>query len=142
LNYDIRILGRRGMLKLIVVASMSQLAEVRQASDQVRGLVAYDPGSRYADVDKKNDKMAAYGGAGLVGAAVRAAAVKNPGLLAILLAFAKKGFIVIAAGFAAAAAWFRRVFGRMFGGAPKVQAANPAAPPPDPPPNNGGDIVQ
>jgi uncharacterized membrane-anchored protein len=149
LNYQIRLLGRRGVLSLNIIAPLDQLPQVKAVSAQVRSLAAYDVGSRYADVDKANDKMAAYGVAGMIAAGVGVAAAKKLGLLALLLVFAKKGFVLIAAGFAAVAAWLRRLFGGN-----KLQVAKPAAytpppassfapppasPPPPPPP---GDIVQ
>ncbi|HWA61327.1 MAG TPA: DUF2167 domain-containing protein [Caulobacteraceae bacterium] len=131
LNYGIRVLGRRGVLSLNIVAPLTALPAVRQISTRVRDLAAYDMGSRYTDVDKGHDKMAAYGVAGLIAAGVGAAAAKKVGLIALLLAFGKKGFVLVAAGAAAALGWFRRPFGRLFGGRPK-----------DPPPGAGGrDIV-
>jgi uncharacterized membrane-anchored protein len=135
LNYGIRILGRKGVLSLNIVAPMTSLAEVRGVSTQVRSLAAYDPGSRYADVDQKNDKMAAYGVAGLIAAGVGVAAVKKVGLLGLLLVFGKKAFLLIAAAAAGIGARFRSFFGNLFG---KKTVATP------PPSSSGGgpDIVQ
>jgi len=115
LNYDIRILGRRGVISLNIVAPMAALSDVNAVSAKVRQLAAYDPGSRYADVDKKNDKMAAYGVAGLIAAGVGVAAVKKLGLLGLLLVFGKKAFILIAAAAAGIGAKFRSFFGGLFG---------------------------
>jgi len=109
LNYDIRVLGRRGVLSLNVVAALTDLADVRAAAQRIGRIAVYNTGERYADHGMW-DKKAAYGVAGLVAAGVGVAAVKKVGLLALLLAFAKKGFIVIAAGAAAAFAWLRRLF--------------------------------
>lgn len=110
LNYAIRILGRRGVLELNIVAPMASLAEVKAVSGQVTRLAAYDAGSRYADVDKKNDKMAAYGVAGLIAAGVGVAAVKKLGLLALILAFGKKAIVLVAAAGAWIASRFRGLF--------------------------------
>jgi uncharacterized membrane-anchored protein len=94
---------------------MAALADVNAVSAKVRQLAAYDPGSRYADVDKKNDKMAAYGVAGLIAAGVGVAAVKKLGLLGLLLVFGKKAFILIAAAAAGIGARFKSFFGGLFG---------------------------
>lgn len=111
LNYDIRVLGRRGVLSLNVVAGMSDLPEVKAAADGIVQTAAFEPGSRYADFEKGKDKVAEYGVAGLVAAGVGAAAVKKLGLLGIILAFGKKALVFLVAGFAAVAAWARRFFG-------------------------------
>lgn len=112
LNYGIRILGRRGVLGLNIVAPMSSLPEVKAISGQVTRLAAYNPGERYADVDKKNDKMAAYGVAGLIAAGVGAVAVKKLGLLALILAFGKKAIVLVAAAGAWVASRFRGLFNK------------------------------
>ncbi len=115
LNYGIRILGRHGVLSLDIIAPLASLPQVKQVSAQVRQLAAYDPGSRYADVDKAHDKMAAYGVAGLIAAGVGVAVVKKLGFLAIVLLFAKKAIIVIAAAAAGLFAKFRGVLAKVFG---------------------------
>ena len=54
LNYDIRILGRRGVLILSAIAGMGQLDEIKQATPQILSMVNFQQGSRYADFDPKN----------------------------------------------------------------------------------------
>jgi uncharacterized membrane-anchored protein len=110
LNYDIRVLGRKGVLSLNVVSSLSDLAEVRAAAGKIAGTAAFEQGSTYADYSKGDDKVAEYGVAGLVAAGVGAAAAKKLGLLAILVVFLKKGAVFLVAGFASLAAWFRKTF--------------------------------
>ena len=70
LNYNIRILGRRGVLILNAVAGMSQLAQIEQASPEILKLVEFSEGHRYADFNPKTDKVAAYGLAALVAGGV------------------------------------------------------------------------
>lgn len=110
LNYDIRVLGRRGVLSLNVVAGMSDLAEVKAATGSIVQAAAFEPGSRYADFEKGKDKVAEYGVAGLVAAGLGAAVVKKLGLLGLIIAFGKKGLIFLIAGFGGLAAWVRRTF--------------------------------
>jgi uncharacterized membrane-anchored protein len=101
LNYFVRVLGRRGVLELNAVGSMTQLQQIREDMQAVLPLVSFDEGHRYADYEAGQDKAAAYGVAGLVAGA---AAVKGgllKGLLVGLLA-AKK--LLIAVGIAILAA--------------------------------------
>lgn len=95
LNYNIRLLGRRGVLVLNAVAGMSQLAEIEQATPHVLSAVDFNPGSRYADFDPKSgDKFATYGLAALIAGGVAAKVGLFKGIwLAILAA---KKFIIIA----------------------------------------------
>lgn len=111
LNYDLRMLNRRGVLSMNLVTGMAQLEQSRAAAAGLARSAEFDIGSRYADFIPGSDHEAGIGVAGLVAAGVGAAAVKKLGLLAIVLAFAKKFFVLIAAGFAALAVKLRRLFG-------------------------------
>ncbi len=106
LNYDIRILGRHGVLVLNAVASMDQLPEIEKQTPQVLSMVEFDQGSRYADFDPKVDKVATYGIAALVAGGIAA----KLGFFKLIWVFilAAKKFIILA--FAAGAAWFRKIF--------------------------------
>lgn len=105
LNYNIRILGRRGVLVLNAVGSMEQLEQIHQVTPQLLGAVEFNEGHRYADFTT-GDKVAAVGIAGLIlGGAAKAGLFK--GLLVALLALKK--FVLL--GLAAVGAWFKRLFG-------------------------------
>ena len=106
LNYDIRILGRKGVLVLSAIAGMDQLPEIRKEAPQILGLVEFNDGSRYTDFDPKVDKVATYGLAALVAGGI-AAKLGFFKLIWVALIAAKK-FIVI--GVVAASAWVRRFF--------------------------------
>jgi uncharacterized membrane-anchored protein len=110
LNYDVRLLGRRGVLSLNMITGMSQLAETGAAATKFASAAEFVPGARYADF-KSGDAKAGYGIAGLVAAGVGVAAAKKLGLLAIILGFGKKLILVILALFAGIGAWFRHKFG-------------------------------
>jgi uncharacterized membrane-anchored protein len=97
LNYDVRMLGRHGVLSLNLVSSMSRLAEIKQVAKAFSQSASFDSGARYADFNKDTDKLAEYGVGGLVAAGLGVVAAKKLGFLAILLAFGKKGIIVIGA---------------------------------------------
>lgn len=111
LNYDTRILGRRGVLSLNLISTMDRLADARASANDLARLASFDAGSRYSDYQEGQDKKAAHGVAGLVAAGLGVAAAQKFGLIAILLLAAKKGFVVVLA----ALAWLSTRFKKMFG---------------------------
>ena len=106
LNYNLRMLGRRGVLILNVVASMSQLKDVEAAAPEILAMVDFNPGESYADFRPGSDKLATYGIAALVAGGIAAKAGLFKGLLIALLA-AKK-FIVLA--FIALGGFIKKLF--------------------------------
>lgn len=92
LNYDIRVLGRRGYVSLNAVARMSELSEVQRGMQGLLPMVEFDPGARYADFDGSSDKVAAYGVAALIGGGLAAKAGLF-GKLGVLLLGLKKVLI-------------------------------------------------
>ncbi len=111
LNYDIRLLGRRGVLSLNMVATVPELASIRTQAEQLALAGQYNSGARYEDY-KKGDAKAAFGLGGLVAAGLGVVAAKKLGLLALILAFGKKIIIFVLAGAAAVARWFSSIFGK------------------------------
>jgi uncharacterized membrane-anchored protein len=111
LNYDVRLLGRSGVLSLNMVTGMSQLAATRQAAQRFAAQAEFTPGNRYAD-HQSGDRTAEYGVAGLVAAGVGAAALSKTGALAVILLFLKKIGIFIVAGIALLWKKIRSLFGR------------------------------
>jgi uncharacterized membrane-anchored protein len=93
LNYDVRVLGRRGVLVMKAVASMRQVDAVQARMRDALALVEFSPGHRYEEFDSKVDRVAAYGIGGLVAGGLLAKAGFFKLLLAGLLA-AKK-FVVV-----------------------------------------------
>jgi uncharacterized membrane-anchored protein len=133
LNYDVRLLGRKGVLSLNMVASMPELAQIRVAAKDLAQTAAYNPGARYADYKPGVDKSAGYGIAGLVAAGVGLAIAKKLGFLGVILLFGKKFLVVILAAMAGAGAWFRRQWSRITGRpiAPKPPASRTPEPVPE-----------
>ena len=89
LNYDVRVLGRRGFMSLNAVASMSELVAVQSGMQQLLPAAEFNTGARYADYDSSTDKVAGYGIAALIGGGIAA----KTGLLAklgVLLLAGKK----------------------------------------------------
>lgn len=89
LNYNIRVLGRTGVLVLNAVAGMDQLAQVKAEMPQVTAFTNFTEGNRYADFDSKTDKVAEYGIATLVAGGIAAKLGFFGKLLALLIAFKK-----------------------------------------------------
>ncbi|HEX6890908.1 MAG TPA: DUF2167 domain-containing protein [Chryseolinea sp.] len=104
LNYNVRVLGRKGVLVLNAVASMSALEEVKGNIDPVLTAFAYSEGNQYDDFDPEIDEVAAWTIGGLVAGKVLAKA----GILALLLKNIKLiGLAVVGLG-GAIFKWFRR----------------------------------
>ncbi len=95
LNYNIRILGRRGVLVLNAVAGMSDFSMIEKNAPEIVAMVNFNEGHRYTDFDGKSDKVAAYGLAALVAGGVAAKAGFFKLLWVGILALKK--FIVIGA---------------------------------------------
>lgn len=110
LNYDVRLLGRNGVLSLNMLSSMDQLADVNAAAGNLARAASFDSGARYEDYIPDVDKKAGYGIAGLVAAGAGVAAAKKLGFLAIVLGFGKKFIVLIAIAGAAIARFAGRFF--------------------------------
>ena len=96
LNYNIRVLGREGVLVLNAIASMDQLAKIRTEMKQVTAFSDFTPGNRYADFNSATDKTAEYGIAAMVAGGVAAKLGLFGKLFAFLLMFKK--FVILGLG--------------------------------------------
>jgi len=104
LNYNVRVLGRKGVLVLNAVASMDALPTVQQNIAPVLGAFQYGEGNQYDDFNPELDKVAAWTVGGLVAGKVLAKA----GILALLLKNIKLIGLAIVGLVSAAVKWFRR----------------------------------
>ncbi len=127
LNYDVRVLGRRGVFSMNLVTGMDRLEPTRAAATQLMGAAAFDAGSRYTDYVEGQDKKAAYGVAGLIAGGAAVALAKKAGLLGILFLILKKGGVFLLAGAGAAFAWLRTLFVGKKGG--EFRSASARVPP-------------
>ncbi|WP_313805316.1 DUF2167 domain-containing protein [Flavobacterium sp.] len=89
LNYDLRILGRKGFYTVSAVSNMSELAEVKASIPSILKSVQYKDGFKYSEFDSNTDEIAAWTIGGLVAGKVLA----KTGFIALLAKFGK--FIVI-----------------------------------------------
>jgi uncharacterized membrane-anchored protein len=118
INYNTRVLGRRGFVSLNLVSSAEELEASKPHVVKLLQNTAFKQGARYADFQEGTDKVAEYGLAGIVlgGAGVGAAKLAKVGLLAkagkfiIAILLAGKKFVVIAV--IGVIALFAKLFGR------------------------------
>lgn len=108
LNYNIRVLGRRGVLVLNAVAGMNDFKMIEQHTPEIVSMVDFNEGHRYTDFDGKTDKVAAYGLAALIAGGIAAKAGFFKMLWVGLLA-AKKLVIV---GVIALVGLVKKIFGK------------------------------
>lgn len=110
-NWNTRLLGRRGVMEVKLVVDPVKLRETMPAYEKLIADFSYKSGERYAEF-KQGDKIAQYGLAGLVlgGAAVGAAKL---GLFSGLLLFLKKIWKLVIVAVVAVAGFFKRlIFGK------------------------------
>lgn len=105
LNYNIRVLGRRGVMVLNFIAGMDQQPMIESNLDTVLALAEFDSGSRYADFNPDIDEVAAYG----LGALVAGKVIAKTGFLALALVFLKKFGVFIVVGLGVL---FKNIFGK------------------------------
>ncbi|ULC60745.1 DUF2167 domain-containing protein [Flaviramulus sp. BrNp1-15] len=105
LNYNIRVLGRKGYLNLNAIGDITMLDAFNKDRDNILQSVEFTPGNRYSDFNPDIDKVAAYGIGGLIAGKILAKA----GFFALVLKFWK----FIAIGAVALFGGFRK---KLFGG--------------------------
>jgi len=93
LNYNVRVLGRQGVLILNAVAAMDDLATVQENIPAVLDMAKFNEGHTYAEFDSNVDEVAAWTVGGLVAGKVLAKA----GILALILKNIKLVLIALAA---------------------------------------------
>jgi len=91
LNYNVRLLGRKGVLVLNAVASPEQLPEIKASIPGLLANVSFAKGQQYTDYNAGIDEVAAYTIGGLVAGKVLA----KVGFFAIILKFWKLGVLAL-----------------------------------------------
>ncbi len=127
-NYNVRVLGREGMMAVTFVDDPKNLAKAKPAVDGVIGAFSYKSGKRYSEW-VPGDKVAEYGLTALVAAGAGVAAVKL-GFFAFLAKFLGKSIKLVVAGLAALGALVAKFWNALRGRA----SARPRTPPVDPGP--------
>jgi len=112
LNYNIRMLGREGVLVANAVGGMEDLASIESATPEILSMVDFTAGNRYADYNSKTDHTAEYGIAGLIAGAAGLKVAAKVGIFALL---AKKFAVLwkfILIGVLAVGRFFKKIFRR------------------------------
>jgi len=108
LNYDVRVLGREGVLSMEAVAPMDLLAQVRTDMRPLLEVAEFNEGYRYAEFNAKTDRVAEYG----LGALIAGVAATKLGLFAKLGALLAPFWKFIIIGFAALGGFLAKIFGK------------------------------
>ncbi len=101
LNYEVRVLGRKGVLSLTAISAAAQLPLVEKDINKVLGMAAFTSGNRYADYNSSTDKIAAYTVGGLVAGTI----LTKIGFWAILAKFTKLIIAGVVAAFYGVRKW-------------------------------------
>lgn len=97
LNYNVRILGRKGYINLNAIGDINILPEVKKDINSILASVNFKEGNTYAEFNPEMDKVAAYGIGGLIAGKVLA----KVGFFAVILKFWKVIALAVAAFFGA-----------------------------------------
>lgn len=110
INYTVRILGRTGYERIVLVSSPEQMdADVKAFKEMLRGF-KFNPGETYAEF-KQGDRVAEFGLAALVVGGAAAVAAKS-GLWKVILAFVAASWKLLAGAAVAAAYGIAKLLGR------------------------------
>lgn len=113
INYDVRLLGRHGVMQSTLVLAPEQLKATLPRFRNVLASYEFASGAKYAEY-KAGDKIAKIGLLGLIGAGGLAVAAKT-GLLKYIGKFFLPILLAIGAFFKAIAAFFKKLWNRTFG---------------------------
>lgn len=108
LNYEVRVLGRKGILSLNAVAGMNELPLVNANIADVLKIASFTAGNRYADFNSNTDKVAEYG----IGALVAGGLLAKTGFFTMIGKFLLAAWKFILIGIAAIAGAVRKFFNR------------------------------
>ena len=109
-NYNTRLLGRTGVMDVVVITGADQLAgAITEFKDTLPGF-GFVPGETYAEY-RSGDRVAEYGLAALITGGAAAVAAKK-GLFTVIGGFLAAAWKFVLAGFVAMGAWFKSLFKR------------------------------
>jgi uncharacterized membrane-anchored protein len=111
LNYNIRALGRRGVLVLNAVSSIGQLQSVEADMNEVLKFVSFNEGHRYTDFKPGYDKIAAFG----IGALIAGKVAAKVGLFKLLIGLLVAGKKLVIVALVGIGALLKKLFNRKSG---------------------------
>lgn len=95
INYNMQKLTRKGYVSLLLVSDPARLATDKKTLNELLPKFQLKSGNRYEDFQEGSDKVADYGLTGLVLGGLGLAVAKKVGLLALLLVFLKKAWVLV-----------------------------------------------
>lgn len=107
INYNTRLLGRKGVMEVVLMVDPERLAATMPAYQTVMHDYSFKTGEKYAEY-RPGDKVARYGLAALITGGAAVVAIKS-GLLGVLLVFLKKLWFLVVAAVAAVINFFKRL---------------------------------
>ncbi|GLQ48991.1 DUF2167 domain-containing protein [Dyella flava] len=107
-NYNTRLLGRHGVMDVVVVTAPSRLVTSIDDFKSTLSGFQYAPGESYAEY-RPGDRVAEYGLAALITGGALAVAAKK-GLFTVIGGFLVAAWKFVLAGFVALGAWFKNLF--------------------------------
>jgi len=108
LNYDVRILGKEGILSMNAVSTIDQLNLVKNDIPKILDIATFSAGNAYSDFNPDIDQVAAWTIGGLVAGKVLA----KVGFLAVILKFLAPLWKFLALAFLPFIGWFKKKFSR------------------------------
>lgn len=108
LNYNIRMLGRKGVLVMNVVSGMDNMKIVEDNMNAILASTNFNSGNGYENFDEKVDKVAEYGIGGLIAGGI----LLKTGILAKLGILLVKVWKLLAIGVVSLVAFFKKKFSR------------------------------
>lgn len=113
LNYNTRLLGRKGVMEVVLIVEPAELAATLPKYQNLLANYTFQTGQSYAEY-RKGDKVAQYGLAALIvgGAAVGAAKF---GLLAPVIVILKKAWKLVVIAFVAVVGFFKKLWYKITG---------------------------
>jgi uncharacterized membrane-anchored protein len=113
LNYNTRLLGRKGVMEVVLIVDPEKLPETMPQFRNVLANYSFQTGQTYAEY-RPGDKVAKYGLAALVLGGATVGAVKL-GLFSSLILLLKKGFKLVIVAVVAIIASLKKLLGKIFG---------------------------
>jgi len=101
LNYEVRVLGRKGVLSLTAIATINDLPLVNKDIQKVLNMATFTTGNAYSDYNSSTDKIAEYTVGGLVAGAI----LTKVGFWAVIAKFLKLIIAGVVAAFYGVRKW-------------------------------------
>jgi uncharacterized membrane-anchored protein len=106
-NYNTRILTREGYISVVLVADPAELNRLKPELNTILTNLQVNDTEKYSAFNPNTDKVAQFGLAALIAGGAGAVAAKT-GLIAAIIIFAKKFFVLIIAAIAGLGAFIRK----------------------------------